>query len=145
MIVDGVHTCQEAVKLAYRASPKRLVTMIMIMVMMIMIMTMTLFMMIKNLVKLVLYRVLPRLVTITIKEEEHFSSSSIVMIFVTKIIMILMVIVTILMTMMMIMVMAMTMMMTNGQVLVTDAIAGLGLKEGDFFRSGQQEAQVDNL
>lgn len=51
MIVDGVHTCPEAVKLAYRVSPKRLV-------------------------------------------------------------------------------------------LVTDAIAGLGLKEGDSFKSGQQEAQV---
>ena len=30
------------------------------------------------------------------------------------------------------------------QVLVTDAIAGLGLGEGTFFKSGQQEAQVDN-
>ena len=26
LIVDGVHTCPEAVKLAYRTSPKRLVT-----------------------------------------------------------------------------------------------------------------------
>jgi len=51
LIVDGVHTCPEAVKLAYRVSPKRLV-------------------------------------------------------------------------------------------LVTDAIAGLGLREGTFFKSGQQEAQV---
>ena len=27
---------------------------------------------------------------------------------------------------------------------MTDAIAGLGLGEGTFFKSGQQEAQVDN-
>ena len=47
---------------------------------------------------------------------------------------------------MMILIMVRTnMMTTNAQVLVTDAIAGLGLKEGDTFKSGQQKAEVDIL
>ena len=49
------------------------------------------------------------------------------------------------MMMMMMMMIMMAMMLIYDQVLVTDAIAGLGLKEGYFFKSGQQKAQVDIL
>ena len=88
-----MHTCPEAVKLAYRVSPKRLVTILKMLI-------------------IIIATLWWKPAELVFKEAQGpFRCSNVTGISV--------------------------------QVLVTDAIAGLGLGEGTLFKSGQQEAQVD--
>ena len=101
LIVDGVHTCPEAVKLAYRTSPKRLVT------------VWWCLMMWPSRVVILSSWLLTRIISHLWKKCLWFvwrwsiSGSHV-----------------------------------DFKVLVTDAIAGLGLEEGSTFKSGQQVAEA---